>query len=189
MSTLSSQYHAGGASLGRDVIEQAMGRGRKDSITGSRIGTVVAILMALIWAWVLPGSVIARATAFFFGLCAASFLPIYCLGLYWKGMTRAGAAASLVLGFCSSMFWLLFVHEKEAAAIGLSQALFGQATLVSSFAKGSWVWLLQFVDPNVVALPVSALAAVVVSLLTRKLDPDHVALCWRGLRAKSGEGL
>ncbi|GKT37625.1 sodium:solute symporter family protein, partial [Aduncisulcus paluster] len=55
----------------------------------------------------------------FFGLCAASFLPIYLLGLYWKGMTKKAAKVSMVGGFSASMFWLLFVHAKEAKAIGL----------------------------------------------------------------------
>ncbi|XPV75100.1 MAG: sodium:solute symporter family protein [Desulfovibrio sp.] len=184
MSTLSSQYHVGGTSLGRDFLGQTdMGR-KMDSLYASRLGVSVTIVVTLVWAFTLPGSVIARATAFFFGLCAAAFLPAYLLGIYWKGMTRAGAIASLVGGFSMSMLWLLFVHLKEAKAIGLCQLLTGQETLVSHFPKGDWPWLLQYVDPNVAALPLSFLLAFVVSRMSTKLDKKHVDLCWSNMPNK-----
>ena len=59
--------------------------------------------------------------------------------------------------------WVLFFHEKESAALGLCQSLFGTPSLV----KGT-IWTV--VDPIVVALPVSAIVTVVVSLLTRLSD-------------------
>ncbi|WP_319584830.1 sodium:solute symporter family protein [uncultured Pseudodesulfovibrio sp.] len=182
MSTMSSQYHVGGTSLSRDFLEQYVNVGNNgSSMKLNRLGVTVAIIATLVWAWLLPGGVIARATAFFFGLCAASFLPIYVLGLYWKGMTKTGAKVSMVGGFCFSMFWLLFIHVKEAGFIGLCQAMFGKATLVADAAPGSWMWLMQWVDPNVVALPVSLVLAVGVSLATRRIEEKHLELCWEGL--------
>jgi SSS family solute:Na+ symporter len=182
MSTMSSQYHVGGTSLSRDFLEQYVNVGNGgSSMKLNRLGVTVAIVATLVWAWLLPGGVIARATAFFFGLCAASFLPIYLLGLYWKGMTKTGAKVSMVGGFCFSMFWLLFIHVKEAGFIGLCQAMFGKATLVADATPGSWAWLMQWVDPNVVALPVSLVLAVGVSLATRRIEEKHLELCWEGL--------
>ncbi len=178
MSTLSSQYHAGGTSLGRDVYEKLTGEERHVSAKYSKIGVSVTILATLIWSWVLPESVIAYATAFFFGLCAASFLPMFLLGLYWKGMTKAGAVWSMVGGFCFSMFWLLFVHLKESAGLGLCNAIFGTPSLAAGGEPGTWLWRLQWVDPNVVALPISFILAVVVSLATKKIEEGHVAKCW-----------
>jgi SSS family solute:Na+ symporter len=179
MSTMSSQYHVGGTSLARDFFEQFIRFGKgENTMKLNRLGVVVTVCMTLIWAWVLPGSIIARATAFFFGLCAASFLPIYALGLYWKGMTKTGAKVSMVGGFAASMFWLLFVHLKESAAIGLCKALTGLDSLAMAGAKGSWVWLLQWLDPNVVALPVSLVLAVGVSLVTRPMAVRHLQACW-----------
>ncbi len=179
MSTLSSQYHTGGTSLGRDLCEQSLRFSREGSIVTNRVGVCAAILLTLIWAWCLPTSIIARATAFFFGLCAASFLPVYLFALYWKGITKVGAIVSLCGGFVVSMFWLLFFHKKEAAALGVCELLFGRATLSANAAKGSWFWLLQWVDPNVVALPISFALAVLFSLLTKKYDSKHLEHCWR----------
>ncbi len=181
MSTLSSQYHVGGTALGRDFCERFINVSNEKSVKITKIGVSITLLAAIVWAWILPPSIIARATAFFFGLCAASFLPIYLLGLYWKDMTKKAAKVSMVGGFCASMFWLLFVHLKEAKAIGLCKMLTGQDTLVSSAAKGSWVWLLQWVDPNVVALPISLALAIGVALVTPKLDKEHLKLCWSNM--------
>jgi SSS family solute:Na+ symporter len=97
-------------------------------------------------------------------------------------MTKTGAKVSMVGGFGASMFWLLFIHVKEAGFIGLCQAMFGKATLVADAAPGSWMWLMQWVDPNVVALPVSLVLAVGVSLATRRIEEKHLDLCWEGLR-------
>ncbi len=98
MSTLSAQYHAGGTSLGRDFYERYL-LGRGNTLMVTRVAVAVTILMTLIWAWVLPGSIIAIATAFFFGLCSSSFLPVLVLGIFWRGMTWAGAVWSMVGGF------------------------------------------------------------------------------------------
>jgi SSS family solute:Na+ symporter len=180
MSTISSQYHVGGTSLGRDFYERGL-RGGGNEITISRLGVAVTVVVTLVWGLVLPGSVIARATAFFFGLCAASFLPAYLLGLYWKGMTRPAAVISVVGGFCASFFYLLFVHTKESAAIGLCKSLFGVDSLAQLAPQGSNWWLLQYTDPNIMALPFSFLLAVVVSLVTPRLEERHLERCWRHL--------
>ncbi|MBC18417.1 MAG: sodium:solute symporter [Desulfovibrio sp.] len=181
MSTMSSQYHVGGTSLSRDFLEQHVKIGNSGSAMKlNRLGVTITVVATLVWAWLLPGGVIARATAFFFGLCAASFLPIYVLGLYWKGMTKTGAKVSMVGGFAISMFWLLFIHLKEAKPIGLCEALTGKVTLVADATPMSWMWLLQWVDPNVVALPFSLCLAVGVSLATRRLKQSHLKACWAG---------
>lgn len=180
MSTLSSQYHVGGTSLGRDFYERGL-RGRGNPMSITRAGVAITVVVTLIWGLVLPPSIIARATAFFFGLCGAAFLPAYLLGLYWKGMTRAGAAVSMVGGFAVSFFYLLFVHTKESAAIGLCKSMFGVDSLAKLAAEGSGWQLLQFTDPNIIALPISFILAVLVSLATPKMEAKHIEHCWRHL--------
>lgn len=172
MSTLSSQFHVMGTSIGHDVFESWILRGRKNesTILVTRIGVVVAGSLAIALAYILPGlnldGVIARATAIFFGLSAASFLPAYIGGLYWRGATRAGAISSVISGFVLSAVWLTFFQAKEAAAVKICRALFGKPTL----AGGLW----QVTDAVVIALPISAIVFVVVSLLTRKTDNENI---------------
>lgn len=178
MSTLSSQFHAMGTSIGRDFFEQGLlGAGEhKSTVTVTRVGIVIAIIVTVIMAFKLPVSIIAVATALFFGLCAASFLPLYVGGLYWRRMTRAGAIAGLIVGFGASFFWLACVQQVSGKfpAI-LTQMLMSKPTLITGPVFGiQWSW----VEALFIALPLSSITTVVVSLLTHPENPEHVARCF-----------
>ncbi len=173
MSTLSSQFHTVGTSIGRDVYEQITGRHGR-SIGVNRTGIILGIIIAMLWSYYARGGyIIARATAIFFGLCASAFLPTFVGGLFWKRMTRAGAIASMVVGFVVTAFWLLFVKAAEAQAIGLVQKLTGGKP---SILAGHHNW--PVVDPLVVALPISIIVAVIVSLATKPISKEHLAKCF-----------
>lgn len=178
MSTLSAQYHAGGTSFGRDIYEKYL-LGKGDTLLVTRVGVGATIILTLVWGLVLPESIVALATAFFFGLCSSAFLPVLLLGIYWRGITWSGAVISMVGGFTISTLYALFIHKKEAAAIGICKLFFGVETLVAGYAPTTWMSKLQYIDQNVVALPLSLLLAVVVSLFTAKMDQRHLDRCWK----------
>jgi len=184
MATVSSQFHVGGTSLGRDFYGKGLGLGRTGAVFFTKVGMVLTISAAVIWGLVLPSSIIAVAVAFFFGLCAASFLPLYCLGLYWKGVTRGGGIVSMIGGLCLSFFWMIFFHHQESAALGICQILFGRANLVADFPSTSWIWKLQYVDPLVIALPVSFALCVGVSRITQKMPKAHLKRCFTYINRK-----
>ncbi|MBP2029774.1 SSS family solute:Na+ symporter [Methanohalophilus levihalophilus] len=175
MSTMSSQYHTMGTAIGHDFFKEFLMKGKsQQTVTVTRLGISVTIIISVILAYILPISIIARGTAIFFGLCAAAFLPMYAGALFWRRMTREGAIASLVVGTFSSLFWLTFVHAKEAVPLGISQAIFGVDTILT----GTWT----VVDPILVATPIAAIAAVVVSLATKPTPKEHVDFCYKGLK-------
>jgi len=124
------------------------------------------------------GNIIALATAIFFGICAAAFLPAFLGGLFWKRMTRAAAIASIVVGFMVSAFWSVCINVKTATGLGICQALFGKPTLLSPAFSVTWA----VVDPILVALPIAALTAVLVAFLTKPLPQAHVAYCFGGTK-------
>ena len=177
MSTMSSQFHTMGTALGRDVFEQYRHHehGTK-SILVTRVAIIIGIVVALVMGKYVRGNIIALATAIFFGLCASSFLPLLVLGLFWKRMTKPAAVASLLVGFCTSAFWLMCVNGKTAAGLGFCKAWFGKDTLVPPTWSLTWT----VVDPLVVALPLSLLTAVVVALVTRPMDKAYVAYVFGG---------
>ena len=180
MATLSSQFHVGSTSLGRDFYGKVMGFQRSAEMLSTKVGIVLVFIAAVMWGLVLPPSIIVVAVAFFFGLCAASFLPLYCLGLYWKGVTRVGGIASMLGGFSMSFFWMIFVHYQGSVAMGICQALFGRMNLVAD--SPFWIWKLQYVDPLVIALPVSFALCVGVSRITRKMSRSHLRHCFRYIK-------
>lgn len=147
--------------FGADAFPK-LGRSKNPNSTlGVRIGVLCSILVSYVICYTLSASIIARGTALFMGICAATFLPTYFCSLYWKGATRQGALASLWVGGLASLFAMLFLHKAEAAPVGLCKALFGQDVLIDVYP-----W--HAIDPILFALPLSAITIVLVSLATQK---------------------
>ena len=138
MSTLSSQYHTQGTSLGHDVVDAFKDRGHsvgytdeelKTSVTErevkfrfisiSQLGILIAVVLSLIIGLSLPGSIVALGASLFMGLCAAAFLPVYCAALFWKRATKQGALAGFFAGTLTSLFLLVFVFKKTATGLGI----------------------------------------------------------------------
>lgn len=175
MSTLSGQFHAIGTSFGRDLYQQALagGKHQERTVPIARLGIFAGFVLTIILAYNLPVGIIAIATALFFGMCAAVFLPAYISALFWKRATLAGIISGMLTGFFAWGLWVLFVHEKESAALGLCMALFGKTSLA---AGTNWA----VVDPLVIALPLSAVVTVVVSLATRPIAENVLNRCFGG---------
>lgn len=171
MSTMSSLFHVTGSSLGHDFFRTVTNT-RKDSMLITRLGVIFGIMISLVVAIILPAGIVARGTAIFFGVCASAFLPAYCAALYWKKATLAGVWASIISGVAASLFGLIFLHRKEAAGLGICQAIFGKSELISAHP-----W--PFVDPFIYALPISVIVLIAVSCFTEKLPQRHITRCFK----------
>jgi len=198
MSTLSSQFHVMGTSLGRDFLEQGVRRLRgAGGVMGTRVGVLLGIVVSVYLGYELERlfgktgtAIVARGTAIFMGLCACAFLPMYVGALWSKGITRAGAVAGMLAGAVSSVLWMLFVHEQESTALLLCKQWFGVRSLgirmvqgaepgqmVEQFIRhGPMLW--AYVDPLIIGLPLAALVTILVSRMTRKLPAEHVRMCF-----------
>ena len=170
MSTMSSLFHVTGSSIGHDIV-RTLSRSGRASVTITRGGVVFGIIVSVVVASFLPPGIVARGTAIFFGVSAAAFLPAYAGALYWKRATAAGVWASIAVGVGASLFGLLFLHEKESASLGLCRLLFDRPCLISAHP-----W--PVVDPFIYALPLSLLALIAVSLVTRPLPESFVGRCF-----------
>ena len=85
-------------------------------------------------------------------------------------MTKKGAIASMAVGTIVTTFWLLFVHFQEAKELGICKMIFGTNSLLSG--------KIIFVDAMIIALPLSALTAVIVSLMTKPEDERLIKKCF-----------
>jgi len=160
MSTAASQVHTMGTSVGYDLIQHGLLKGKSNrTILYTRIGMVITVIISVILAFELPPSIIARATAVFMGICTAALLPMYAGGLFWKKMTKAGAYASFFVGTIVSIFWYVFVHASEAIPLEICGRIFGVPTLLT----GTWM----YVNPILIATPLAIIAAIAVSLMTQ----------------------
>ena len=172
MSTLSSQFHTMGVAVGADIYP-LFGCSRRAAIKNNeikddtqekastkvvRIAVLISILASYGVCYLLSANVIARGTSIFMGICAATFLPAYFCALYWKKVSRAAAIASMWVGALSSTFALLFLHEKESAALGICQFVFGCDCLFPNFP-------LTMVDPIVWSFPLACITIFIVTLI------------------------
>jgi SSS family solute:Na+ symporter len=170
MSTLSGQFHAIATSVSYDLIKSNTGDD-KGLLKLTRYGALFGFLVTLLVSFVLPGSIIAIATAIFFGLCAASFLPMYMSALFWKRATVPGVTWGMVAGTAVYIFDMFFMHAKEAKIFKISELLFGKATV----AGFPWDTL----DPLVLALPASIIVTIIVSLATPPMEQSHINRCFK----------
>ena len=191
MSTLSSQFHVMGTSIGRDLVEESLGKGkRRGGMLATRIGVLVGILASVYLSYVIEQkfgktgtAVVARGTAIFFGLCACAFLPMYVGALWSRTVTKAGAIAGLLTGAASSLFWMVFVHEKASTALLVCDHFFGVRSLAIQMVNGEEVLVTSgpviwaYVDPLLIGLPLSILATVLVSKFTKRLSDAHLDHC------------
>lgn len=182
MSTISSQLHTQGTAFGVDIYGTLRNKAKQksDQITVTRLGILIAIILALVLAFSLPGSIVALGTSLFFEICAAAFLPVFLGALYWKGITAKGAIAGIVSGTFVSLFWLLFVFAKTAKGLGLCKAIFGCATLLSAMP-----W--PYIDVMLIAVPVSAIFTLVVSLLTKPPAQEVIDKAFENIGNKGSE--
>ena len=165
MSTISSQFHAMGTAAGRDIVNTSKSTNQKGMLV-TRIGTLIAIVLTVILAYVLPqvwNGAIAIATGLFFGLCGAAFLPMYIGALYSKKMTKTSAISGMVAGFAASLIWMLLFHAKEAAVFGLVSAITGGAAPVLIVDP-----IVQNIDPLFIGMPVSIIVTILVQVFSRR---------------------
>ncbi|HNS26370.1 MAG TPA: sodium:solute symporter family protein, partial [Methanobacteriaceae archaeon] len=76
--------------------------------------------------------------------------------------------------------WLLLGFKKSAEALGISQALVGQSTIITT---APW----PTVDPLVIALPVAVVVTIIVSYLTKPPEKEFLDRCFEGVDGGKGK--
>ena len=176
MSTISSQFHAIGTAVGRDIFS-GKSTDPKKIMLYSRMGVLLAIITTVLLAYIMPqiwDGAIAISTGLFFGLCGAAFLPMYFGALYCKKLSKAAALSGMLTGFFSSLLWMMFIHSKESAVLKVCQWLFGKPMLLTG--------TIQFVDPIIISLSLSIIVTIVVQQFTKsKYSKEHIDKCFNGI--------
>jgi cation/acetate symporter len=87
-----------------------------------------------------------------FSVAASANLPSLVMVLFWKGVTRQGVVAAVVVGITSSLAWILLSGDTFSKVYGLS----ADSALV------------PFSQPGIVTIPLGFATLIAVSLLTRE---------------------
>lgn len=150
LSTSSGLTIAVAGVLSQDVVTP--GVRRLGGVAAFRLAAVVAVVVPCAAALLLPHVGIARLVGLAFAVAASTFCPLLVLGIWWRGLTAAGASAGLVAGFLgsgASVVWTL-----------------------GGWTTSDWREVL-LAQPAAWSVPLASLVMVGVSLLTADRVPPH----------------
>ncbi|MBE6526767.1 MAG: sodium:solute symporter family protein [Thermoplasmata archaeon] len=153
ISTISALMHTIGAAGGYDLftlIENRKERRVLDSqnIRVNRIVTAFMMVLVVVYCYIMPNDIIAKATSLFMGMTAAALLPSYVHGLYAKGITdKRAAICSITAGTVSYLFWALFINQSSSVFLPVCKWITGKAVLFTG--------PIAFCDALVISLPLS----------------------------------
>ncbi|MFV2102273.1 cation acetate symporter [Micromonospora sp. LOL_024] len=77
------------------ISTDVLGRG---SVRGFRLATVIAGVVPTVLALNVSGLDVSQVVGLAFAVAASSFCPLLVLGIWWRGLTDAGAAAGILVG-------------------------------------------------------------------------------------------
>lgn len=168
ISTISALLHTIGAAGGYDLytlFQNKKGRmkGDSQSVKINRVVIVIIMVLMVVYCYLMPNDIIAKATSVFMGVTAAALLPAYFHGLYSENPNRKAAMLSIVVGTLSYMILALFFNTGTSVFLPICDLITGSQVLMPGT-------LLASTDPLVIALPLSIVAMALGLAIFRRSD-------------------
>jgi len=165
ISTISALMHTIGSAGGFDLYTLAKSRREKkpfnsQSIRINRICTMIVMVLVVVYCYIMPSDIIAKATSLFMGMTAAALLPTFAHGLYSKKPRKDAAVASIVVGTASYLIWALFINAGSSIFLPICKWITGSKVL---FMNSS----IMYVDALLIALPLSIITMILVLMLKK----------------------
>ncbi|MEJ2577834.1 MAG: cation acetate symporter [Kineosporiaceae bacterium] len=136
------------------VLSQDLLRGRlRASVRGFQLGAVIAVVVPGLLSLLAMRTSLADTVGLAFALAASTFFPLLTLGIWWRGLTRAGALAGLLVGGTLASAAVTFT-VAHGSSRGLTSALLAQ--------PAAW------------SVPLAFAVMITVSVLTRTTLPPGV---------------
>lgn len=165
ISTISALLHTIGAAGGYDIYTLYKNRkgafnGDSQSVNLNRFVIVLIMVLMVVYCYLMPKDIIAKATSIFMGMTAAALLPAYFHGIYSKNPCRKAAIASMVAGTASYLFFALFINAGTSIFLPICDLITGQKVLFPDSVFAS-------IDALVIALPLSIIVMAVALIYFR----------------------
>ncbi len=117
----------------------------------AKIASVVVGMIAIVLGILFEKMNVSYLVGWAFSVAASANLPALMMLLFWKGTTKQGIIAAIIVGMTSSLAWILLSADTFAKVYGLP----------ASDA------LVPFSQPGIVTIPLGFVTLVVVSLMTK----------------------
>ncbi|MFO1233218.1 MAG: VC_2705 family sodium/solute symporter [Paenacidovorax caeni] len=121
---------------------------------------LLAVALAAAFVAALKPSDILPLVSASFSLAASAFVPVMVLGIFWRGTTRKGAVAGMLVGLAVALYYIL--SHVPALRSALPPWM---------LARGLWFGI-QPISAGVFGVPAGFLAALLVSRITRPPPPQ-----------------
>ena len=126
-----------------------------DKVRVAKIASVLVGAVAILLGIVFQRMNVSFLVGWAFSIAASANLPSLVMILFWKGVTRQGVIAAVVVGMTSSLGWILLSGDTFDKVYGLDKA-------------DAWA---PFSQPGIVTIPLGFLTLIGVSLLTKHRGP------------------
>jgi SSS family solute:Na+ symporter len=171
ISTISALMHTIGVAGGYDLFSVVKSRriGKDVDSQSIRLNRrIIAIFMVLVvvYCYLMPNDIIAKATSVFMGVTAAALLPAYIYSLYCSKPLKSVAIASITVGTVAYMFSALFLNAGMCIFLPICKLITGTNVLFPDTT-------IAFLDPLIIALPLSFIT-LGIAILVKKKEPNTI---------------
>ena len=129
-----------------------------DKVRVAKITSVVVGAIAIVLGILFKEMNVSYLVGWAFSVAASANLPSLVMLLFWKGVTKQGIIAAVVVGMTSSLGWILLSADTFTKVYGLNANLA----------------IVPFSQPGIVTIPLGFLTLIVVSLVTASKVQDTV---------------
>jgi len=161
LGTVSGLILASAGAVTHDLLINVCGVQLADheQVRVAKIASVAVGSIAIVLGILFQNMNVTYLVGWAFSVAASANLPALVMLLFWKGTTKEGVVAGVVVGMVSSLVWILLSGETYAQVYGLNAA-----DAIAPFSQ-----------PGIVTIPLGFLTLVGVSLLTRKPESATAA--------------
>ena len=154
LGTVSGLILASAGAVSHDLMTHGFGveLDEAQQVRVAKIASVVVGLAAIGLGVLFQGVNVGYLVGWAFSVAASANLPALVCILFWRGTTKQGVVAGVVVGMVSSLAWVLLSAD----------------TFEAVYDRPGAEALTPFTQPGIVTIPLGFAALVVVSLLTRR---------------------
>ncbi len=153
LGTVSGLIIAAGGSVAHDIVSGFFGLKLTDhqTIRVAKVASIVIGVLAILLGLGFEGMNVSYLVGWAFAIAASANLPALLMLLFWKGTTRQGIIAGVLVGLLSSLMWVFVTPDMFA-------------NIYKADKSAAWVPLNQ---PGIITIPLSFLAIFITSKATR----------------------
>lgn len=165
LGTVSGLILASAGAVTHDLMANVMNIELTDEqqVRAAKTASVVVGAIAIVLGILFKDFNVSYLVGWAFSVAASANLPSLVMILFWKGVTKEGVIAAVVVGMTSSLGWILASADSFEKVYGYSSADAAQAALV------------PFSQPGIVTIPLGFATLIAVSLLTKKAETGSSA--------------